>query len=231
MARFVLLASPLLSPASWGSTPHELSLLGHTAETPAWPGLASIRDGYYEGLAEGLAWQIASGEPPILAAHSGAGGLVPAVAARIPVAGVVFVDAILPHPGRSWFDTAPPDLAAQLRDGATEGKLPAWSDWWPPGALERLIPDAAQREALTADLEPIPAAYFEEPAPRTELSAPAAYVRLSGSYEDDAAEAEGRGWPVMRLPMHHLGILTHGPTVAAALHSAAERLAAASPRP
>lgn len=225
MARFVLLASPLLSPASWGSTAKELRLLGHSAEAPAWPRLSAIRDGYYEGLAEGLVGELAAGASPILVAHSGAGGLVSAVAARVPVAGAVFVDALLPHPGRSWFDTAPPDLAAQLREGATEGRLPPWPEWWPPGALERLIPDAASREALTAGLEPIPAAYFEEPAPSAELSAPAAYLRLSGSYEEDASGAERRGWPVMRLPLHHLGILTHGPTVAAALQTAAEKLA------
>ena len=224
MARFVLLASPLLSPASWGSTPFELGLLGHSAEAPAWPRLSSIRDGYYEGLAQGLVGEIGAGEAPILVAHSGAGALVPAVAARIPLAGAVFVDALLPHPGRSWFDNAPPDFAAQLREGATEGKLPPWTEWWPPGALERLIPEAAQREALTAGLEPIPAAYFEEPAPRSEFSGPAAYIRLSGSYEEDASEAERRGWPVMRLPLHHLAILTHGSTVTAALHSAAEKL-------
>lgn len=226
MARFVLLASPLLSPASWGSTAKELRLLGHSAETPPWPKLSSIGDSYYAGLAEGLAGALGAGPPPIVVAHSGAGGLVPAVAARIPLAGAVFVDALMPHPGRSWFDTAPPDLAAQLRDGAAGGELPPWPEWWPPGALERLIPDASLREALTSGLEPIPAAYFEEPAPPTELSAPAAYVRLSGSYEDDAAEAERRGWPVMRLPLHHLAVLTHCATVAAALHSAAEKLRA-----
>jgi hypothetical protein len=224
VARFVLLASPLLSPASWGSTPYELGLLGHEAEAPAWPGLSSVGDGYYEGLAEGVVRGLAPGAPPILVAHSGAGALVPAVAARIPTAGTVFVDALLPHPGRSWFDTAPPELAAQLREGASAGSLPPWPQWWPPGALERLIPDAAQREALTAGLEPIPADYFEEPAPRSELSGPAAYIRLSGSYEEDASEAERRGWPVMRLPLHHLAILTHGSTVTAALHSAAEKL-------
>jgi hypothetical protein len=230
VARFVLLASPLLSPASWGSVEMELGLLGHSAEAPPWPKLSSIRDGYYEGLAEGLASSLAPGEPPILVAHSGAGGLVAVLAAHVPIAGVVFVDALLPHPGKSWFDTAPPELAAQLREGATHGELPSWPEWWPPGALERLIPDAAQREALTADLEPIPAAYFEEPAPRTELSAPAAYIRLSGSYEEDASEAERRGWPVMRLPLHHLAPVTHGSTVTAALHSAAEKLRGAPPQ-
>jgi hypothetical protein len=226
VARFVLLASPLLSPASWGSTATELRLLGDSAETPAWPKLSSIHDGYYDGLADGLAGELAAGEPPILVAHSGAGGLVPAVAARLPIAGAVFVDALLPHPGRSWFDTAPPDLAAQLREGAIAGALPPWPEWWPPGALERLVPDEAQREALTGGLEPIPIAYFEEPAPRAQFAAPAAYIRLSGSYEEDASEAARRGWPIMRLPLHHLAILTHGSTVTAALHSAAEKLAA-----
>ncbi|HEX3701029.1 MAG TPA: hypothetical protein VHV27_10185 [Phenylobacterium sp.] len=228
MARFVLLASPLLGPASWGPTAAELRALGHGAETPAWPRLADIEEGFYEGLAAGMAAQLVTGEAPILAAHSGAGALLPALVARLaaPPAAAVFVDAILPHPGKSWFDTAPADLRRSLQEGVMAGLLPAWHEWWPPGALEKLVPDAARRAALIAELEPIPAGFFEEPAPGARLAAPAGYLRLSGAYEDEAARASALGWPVMRLPLHHLAILTQPSAVAAALVSTAERLSA-----
>jgi hypothetical protein len=226
VARFVLLASPLLGPASWAPTAAELRALGHTAETPSWPRLGDLDAGFYDGLAAGLAAQIAPGEPPILAAHSGAGALLPALIEGLaePPAGAVFVDAILPHPGRSWFDTAPPDLRRSLEEGVMAGLLPAWHEWWPPGALEKLVPDDTQRAALIAELEPIPAGFFEEPAPSAALKDPAAYLRLSGAYEEEAARASALGWPVMRLPLHHLAILTHPTAVAAALVSAAAKL-------
>ena len=46
--------------------------------------------------------------------------------------------AILPQPGRSWFDTAPADQGAQLRALAVDGLLPPYDEWFPPGVLEEL---------------------------------------------------------------------------------------------
>jgi hypothetical protein len=153
------------------------------------------------------------------------------VAARLsrPPAGVIFADAILPHPGRSWFDTAPPELRAQLRAAGQAGWLPAWNDWWPPGALERLVPDSALRGELVEELEPPPVGYFEEPAPVLPLENPAAYLKLSGAYEDEAEAAGRLGWPVVRLPFDHLAPLTRPDAVALALDGLAGRLAAAGP--
>lgn len=229
MARFVLLHSPLLGPLSWRGVAERLRALGHEAEAPAWPRLVETEEPYYPRLVEALAGEVAAdpATPVVLAGHSGAGALLPALAARLatPVAGVVFVDAILPHPGRSWFDTAPANLRDDLRAGAQAGLLPPWHDWWPPGALERLIPDATLRAAVIDELTPIPAAYFEEPAPEADLEAPAAYLKLSDSYEDEARLANRQGWPLIRLPLHHLAPLTHAEAVALALQGLAERLA------
>jgi hypothetical protein len=157
--------------------------------------------------------------------HSGAGALAPAVAAhlRAPLAGVIFLDSILPHPGRSWFDNAPPETREALRAGAQMGQLPPWDDWWPPGALEKLVPDDAARQALVDELEPLPLAYFEEAAPPTELSAPAAYLQLSNSYSDEMRVAGRLGWPTISLPLNHLGPLSHPKAVAATVRSLAAR--------
>jgi hypothetical protein len=52
----------------------------------------------------------------VLAGHSGAGALLPAIVDEIAAGGdaadvavhcAIFVDAILPHPGQTWFETAP----------------------------------------------------------------------------------------------------------------------------
>ena len=225
---FVLLHSPLLGPLAWQGVAAELRRRGHAADAPAWPPLLGVVEGYYEGLTAGLADALASSpDALLLVAHSGAGALMPALAARLGarVSGVVYVDAILPHPGRSWFETAPADLREQLRAGALMGELPAWDAWWPPGALERLVPAAGQRAALVAELEPLPIGYFEETAPATPLSAPAAYLQLSGAYDDESQVAARSGWPLVRLPLHHLAMLTNPEPVAAALESLAQRLA------
>lgn len=229
--RIVLLHSPLLGPAVWRAVSAELARHGLSAEAPAWPRLSSVGANYYAVLTGSLAATLdASAGPAILVAHSGAGALIPALAARMaaPVVGVIFADAILPHPARSWFDTAPEALRQQLRAGATEGRLPAWNDWWPPGALARLVPDAARLAAIVAELEPLPVAYFEEIAPRVGLAAAAAYLQLSGAYEDESRIADGYGWPVARLPLHHLAMLTDPQAVAGAIGSLADKLAEAA---
>ena len=99
-------------------------------------------------------------------------------------------------------------MRADLHAGVQDGLLPSWDDWWPPGALDRLVPDPQLRSAMTAELEPLPLAYFEEAAPEVELSAPGAYLQLSGAYEDQAQMARARGWPVRRLQLNHLSPLT-----------------------
>ena len=228
MARFVLLHSPLLGPFSWSAAAKALRRRGHAVETPVWRRLGDLEGDIYEALADDLARQVApAGEGALLVAHSGAGALVPALAAKLAarVRGAVFVDAILPHPGRSWFDTAPAMLRDELRAGVSDGWLPAWHAWWPPGALERLVPDDALRAGLTDELAPIPAAYFEAPAPAIPLEAPAAYLRLSGAYDAEAAEAETKGWPVRRLALDHLAILTRPEPVALALEGLSAEIA------
>ncbi|MBL8554587.1 MAG: hypothetical protein JNL41_09945 [Phenylobacterium sp.] len=226
--RLVLLHSPLLGPLSWRRVAEILREKGPQAETPAWPRLSTLGADGYAALASSMAATLAGGPPAIVVAHSGAGALIPSVAAlaKGALAGVIYCDAILPHPGQSWFDTAPPNLAGQLLAGAVQDALPSWDRWWPPGALERLIPDADVRTALIAELEPIPVGYFEELAPELELDAATAYLQLSGAYAEEAGIAGRKGWPVVRLPLHHLAMLTHAEAVAGAILSLAERLEA-----
>ena len=96
--------------------------------------------------------------PVVVVGHSAAGALLPAIAEAVGdrTRGAVFVDAMLPQPGRSWFDTAPPGLEAQLRGLADHGLLPPWHEWFPPGSLEALVPDPAaeatshRRDSATA---------------------------------------------------------------------------------
>ncbi len=224
---FVLLHSPLLGASVWRPVADELARRGHDVATPAWPPLSEITSHYYQSLVSGLAAQLSDdGARLLVAAHSGAGALMPRLAAQIPhkLAAIIFVDAILPHPGRSWFDTAPAEMRKSLRSGALLGELPAWDAWWPPGALDRLVPDPKMRKALTSELEPLPVAYFEEAAPQDVYDGPAAYLRLSAAYDDECEVSARYGWPLVRLPLHHLAMLTHPETVAATLDSLGQRV-------
>lgn len=225
--RLILLHSPFLGPEVWSPVADVLRARGGLAETPAWPRLTSHEGEFYQGLAHGLAARVASSaDPVVFVAHSGAGPLIPALEAVLgwTARGVIFADALLPHPKHSWMDTAPTELATQLRNGAEFGLLPSWDQWWPPGALERLVPDATLRAALLDPLEEIPLAFLEEPAPPEALSLPAAYLQLSGAYGEEARGARAEGWPVMGLPLHHLAMLTEAETVAAAIAGLADKL-------
>ncbi|GAA2136490.1 alpha/beta fold hydrolase [Glycomyces algeriensis] len=210
----VLVHSPLTGAQAWGPAAEALRSLGHVVATldlgPAFAG-----DGPYFPAAAALAAaglrEYAMHESAVLIAHSGAGALLPAIAEAVPrTAAAVFVDALLPHPGQSWFDSAPKELGDHLRQVAAGGRLPKWSDWFPPEAIEELLPDVDQREAFTAALPRIPLAYFEETAPHAPAwpPGPCAYLRLSEAYRAQAAEAVAKGWPVTELPADHLAIYT-----------------------
>jgi cupin 2 domain-containing protein len=51
---------------------------------------------------------------------------------------------------------------------------------------------------------------------------PVAYLQLSEEHDDDADEALARGWPVGRLPSHHLAVATDPDAVAAAVRRLAQ---------
>jgi hypothetical protein len=186
---------------------------------------------WYGGAAARILQVLAGDERLLLAVHSGAGGFVPSLAAVLGgrLAGCLFVDAVLPYPGRSWFDTAPPALARRVREIAEAGGLPSWDTWFGPGAIDTLIEDPGLRAAFSADLPRLPLAYLEATAPAGEAwrEVPAGYLQLSEGYAAEAGEAEARGWVVRREQLHHLAMLTHPDRVAHMLAEMAHELAAA----
>ena len=224
---FALVHSPLLGPRSWQAVDAALDSRGERSfVVDISEGLTVDRD-FYAALGEVAARQIR--EPVILVAHSGAGALIPSIlrAAAGRVEAVVFVDALLPHPGRSWFDTAPGALAARLRRQSRGGVAPRWPDWLPPERLEQLLPDRRMRESLIGDAAAAPLAFLDEPAPDWPAPAPprgCAYLQLSSAYDREAREAHASGWPSRRLDGHHLWIMANPSLVAAAVTDLAAKL-------
>jgi pimeloyl-ACP methyl ester carboxylesterase len=157
----------------------------------------------------------------VLIGHSGAGPLLPAFADALEdeIAGLVYVDAGLPTPGRSWRETVPAELYTSLRSMTREGQLPRWQRWFDPDPLEALVPDEALRAEIADEAPEVPIAFLKEERPDVEWPGPSGYVRLSAAYDTDAAEAEALGWPTRRLDTHHLAPATNPAPVAEAILS------------
>jgi hypothetical protein len=210
----VLIHSPLVGALTWQPAADRLRARGQPVVVPSLAGVTDAGPPYYPRLAARVAEAARAARPAgplLLIGHSGAGALLPAVAAAAggAVAGAGFVDALLPHPGVSWLATAPPDLRAALLRLAAGGRLPPWHEWFPPGALDGLVPDPALRARFVAELPRLPMAYFEEPAPPGDAVAGRnGYLQLSAAYQDAADEAERRGWPTLREAADHLAPLT-----------------------
>jgi hypothetical protein len=217
---FVLIHSPLVGALSWRPTADRLRARGFTVVVPSLAGVFDAAPPYYPKLAARVVERVratVAARPLVLVGHSGAGALLPSVAAAFSdvVVAAMFVDAVLPHPGATWFDTAPPSLGEHLRRLAADGWLPRWDQWFPPGTLDPLLPDPALRTRFLAELPRVPLAYFEERAPATANRIPReAYLQLSEAYREAADEAERRGWPTRREAADHLAIVTRPELVA-----------------
>jgi hypothetical protein len=220
--RFILLHSPLTGPAAWGPVAAEFAARGIEATRPVIPPMAALATPYYDSAARAVAAQVlGQGGPFILAVHSAAGGLAPSIVAASngQVRGVLYVDAIPPHPGRCWFETAGDGLVASLKSKVEDGMIPAWDQWFPAGALESLVPEGPLRERFVGELAPTPLSWFEEAAPQIDLPKDVGwgFLRLSKAYEREAGEARRLGWPTLRRDLHHLSMATHPEEVASAM--------------
>lgn len=222
----VLIHSPLVGAMAWQPVAAILKSNGYRVAVPALSGSFDNEPPYYPQLAGSVAAALSEckpTDPTVFVTHSGAGSLLQAAmaASKRTSASALFVDAILPHPGKSWMDTAPPPLRARLDGSVRNGRLPPWSTWFAPEALAALLPDADLRARFVAELPQVPLGYLEERAP----ALPAltrdrcSYLQLSAAYDDEVRGAERLGWTVQRLKSNHLGILTQPTAVAAAICS------------
>jgi hypothetical protein len=216
----VLVHSPFVGPDSWSAVADELRREGRSVAVPSLVDALTNASPLHPAMAGAVADAV-SGRVTLVV-HSGAGPLVPAVVDLMPtqIAAVIFVDATLPHPGRSWIDTVPAEMAGQLKGRVGPGGLlPRWHEWFPPEALAEMLPDGRTRTAFCADVPRVPLRYLEEVAPNSHAwrGLPCGYVRLSAVYEDAAAAARRMGWPVTGVDGHHLSGVTEPAVVAAAI--------------
>lgn len=213
----VLVHSPLVGPLTWQATAGLLDEAGIATVVVDLRGATQ-----HAGIEACVVRDTAVAEPPIvLVGHSGAGRHLPALAGAVPGVGLlVYVDAALSVPGRSWFDGAPPELAARLTEMVdADGVLPPWPEWFGPDAMAELLPDPGLRRRLVAESPRLPLSYFAEPAPPSSWSGPQVYLRLSDAYHAEAERMRATGTPVITRASHHLAMLTDPSMVADALRT------------
>jgi hypothetical protein len=222
MTAFVLVHSPVTGPSTWRWVAADLVAHGHRVFVPEVSAIST-----WPEFADAVAAQARQLSDAVLVGHSGAGPLLPQIAARIDAGPLIFVDAdIPPETGRA--SLMPAEILAELRTKAVDGLLPPWSQWFGPAAMAELVPDAERRAAMAAELPRLPLAYFETtvPVPAGWTAAGGGYVLLSAeAYGAQAARAVARGWPVVRLPGGHLDVATRPEPIAAAIVEIAARLA------
>jgi hypothetical protein len=129
----------------------------------------------------------------------------------VEVVALVFVDSFLP-PASGSLALAPPGFMQQLRALAADGVLPRWSNWLGEDTMRELVADERLRAALEREMPRLPLSYFEANIPLRDgwEADPCAYLLLAAEpYRESAADARGRGWPVVEIPdTQHLAIAT-----------------------
>jgi hypothetical protein len=157
----------------------------------------------------------------VFVAHSGAGPLLPAVAAASGASprGFVFVDAGIPPSGAAETALVEPEMVPWLASMAEDGLVPRWSEWWDATVLSALVPDARRRRELQDEMRALPLELFRSTVPLPERwdHAPIAYLRLSVAYDAAAETAREREWPVRELDGTHLDPATRPDDVADAI--------------
>lgn len=215
MTRWLLVHPPLLGPAVLGPLAGELRRRGDDVVLPDLRATLAPAPGWPERWRDAAA---ASGPADAVLGFSGAGLTLPAVALAVGVSQVVWVDALVP--ARSGATQADVDIRSRVAGMVRDGRIPDWTTWWGPGALEELLPDERLRAVVRAEGHELPADFYDVavPVPAGWPEYGARYVQLSAAYDAAAAEARDRGWPVAGDGRgSHLDVATRPGQVAALL--------------
>lgn len=221
MSSYLLLPSPLLTPATWAPTAAWLADTGHPVEVVAYPGDAPTPQAVVDAVlaaADGLS-------DLVLVPHSNAGLYAGYLADLVGARATVYVDAALPLLPGEDAPLAAPQLLDFLRELADdEGLLPPWTQWWDD--LGEVFPDDETRAAVEAGQPRVPLRYFTERVPVQEGWADrgCAYLAFADTYAEELAFARERGWPVASLAGGHLHQLHDPAAVGATILDLVHRL-------
>lgn len=226
----VLVHSPLVGPATWSLLVPELRARQVEAIVPTISTDGEPRP-YWRQHVQAVVKSVqglASDRPVLLVAHSGAGVLLPAIRKAIddrPIAGYVFIDAIVPENMKSRLDLFESVAAAsEFRRAARNGLLPVWREQ----DLRNAIPDEHVRKQFVSELRPLPLAVYEEPIPvfASWPDAPCAYIQFTPTYEMHAKRAQDAGCAYRHIAGRHFQMLVAPGPVADAIAAVVQGMAA-----
>lgn len=203
----LLLHSPLVGPPSVAPLAAELRRRGHTVVLPDLTGV--VREPRPAWMIDAAIASVAATDVDLVLAHSGAGAILPVVAAAIGARAMIFLDAVLPDPAATHHlpDDALRELLAQQVD--TSGQLRPWLDWWSPDVVAALLPDIDDRRRVADACTRVPAAFYDQPVPLPSSWVPGGYLALGGGYPHELGRAADLGWPCRSLGLTHLATVTH----------------------
>lgn len=210
---FVLIHSPLVGPFTWKLVAEALRQQGIEVVVPSLKRSPGSGQPFWLQHVSAIAQTletVPAGQPVLLAGHSGAGPLLPAIRQAIPqpASGYIFVDAGWPVNGKSYLDLFPDkEEVERFRQSAQDGFLPTWGD----DDLKPVIPDDEIRQAFVSELHPLPLQVYEEPLPVFSgwPDAPCGYLRFgqNPAYDQAFALAHRSGCPHIQLQGEHFHML------------------------
>jgi hypothetical protein len=220
----VLIHSPLVGPSTWRPVAEALKARGLASVVPRVSDRGEALGPYWRQHALCVAAvlrALPAGRQVVLAGHSGAGPLLPAMREQggRDLAAYLFVDAGIPEDGRSRIEllrAEMPEVAAPLQAHLEAGgRFPEWTD----ADLIEAVPDAARRRQLLAELQPRDLPFWQEPIPvfRGWPDAACAYLRLSEGYRAPAERARRDGWAYAEIEGRHFQMLVDPDAVAGAM--------------
>jgi hypothetical protein len=220
MAHWLLVHPPLLGPAVLQPLAAELRARGDTATVPDLRAAVDPAAGWPERYVRAAVPAPAD----VVLGFSGAGVVLPSVAAAAGATRVIWVDALIP--ARSGATVADEDIRSRIAGLVRDGRIADWTTWWGEDVFDGLVPDPVLRAAIRAEGHELPADFYDVAAPVPDVwpEDGARYVQLSPAYDADAAEARARGWVVAGGPDGaHLDVATDPARVAALLGVAVGR--------
>jgi len=213
----VLIHSPLVGPFTWSLVTKPLQAEGFDVLVSVLRDTREVPAPYWQQHALSVQQSLASvrrGRPLVLVGHSGAGPLLPVLAetAGHPVEAYLFVDAGLPHPGKTQLEELPEELRQLLTGGEP---FPNWSD----EDLREELPDRHIRQQVLAEMQPRSLDFFTETIPDVPgwPDAPGGYLLFTPGYLPYLEQAQRAGWPSRTIPAGHFHMLVDPVAVAAAL--------------
>lgn len=221
---WLLIPSPATGPLVWQGVAAELRAAGHQAVVADLRETLTAQPGWHRRQVAAAVRSTVDGEAYVVVGHSAAGALLPAVGAALGggVLAYLFVDAVLPRPGRSFADVRP-ELMAFVESTSTDALWTSpWHTWWGVDLAE-VVPGLPA--GFGAECRPLPLAMFREVAPAGDVPpARCGYLRFTESY--DLAEPRALGWRVVDRPGDHLDMLVDPAGVTGALLALAGEIAA-----